>query len=102
MVPSSSADTRAKGKEGGRKPEFLQAVKPNQNKTKGKKEKKEMAIVYFFIFNFVTVYMGERYVHKSAGAHGVQKRESESLQLEVQVVVSFLTWMLGTKSGASV
>lgn len=31
-------------------------------------------------------------VHLSAGAHGVQKRNSDPLKLELQVIVSHLPW----------
>jgi len=37
------------------------------------------------------------YTHVSAGTHRGQKRASDPLALEIQVVVSFLTWGLGTK-----
>lgn len=46
-----------------------------------------------FRFNFMNVHMREGYLHKCSGAHGVQRRMSESLQLEVQVTVSFLSWV---------
>lgn len=36
-------------------------------------------------------------VHMCVGVCGVQKRESGSLELEFQVVVSHQTWMLRTK-----
>lgn len=32
-----------------------------------------------------------------AGTHGSQKRISEPLKLELQVIVNYLMWVLGTK-----
>lgn len=37
------------------------------------------------------------YAHESAGAHGVQKRTLNPLELDLQVVVSHQTCVLGTK-----
>lgn len=47
----------------------------------------------------VSVY---RYVHMSAGACKGQKKASNFLQLELWVVVSCLTWVMGTGLGSSV
>lgn len=38
-----------------------------------------------------------RYDHISAGACGVQKKLFYPLELQLKAVVSYLTWMLGTK-----
>jgi hypothetical protein len=45
--------------------------------------------LFFIIFNSVCV------VH--AGAYGSQKRESDSLKRETQMVVSCLTWVFGSE-----
>lgn len=42
-----------------------------------------------------------RYVHKNAGDHGVQKRELDPLELELQVVVSLQVGILGRELRAS-
>lgn len=36
-------------------------------------------------------------VHMSAGIHGGQKKVSDLLELELQVIVRHLTWVLGTE-----
>jgi hypothetical protein len=49
---------------------------------------------------FPNVYMyvcGWVYVHVSVGAQGAQQRASHSLELELQVVVCHLVWILGSK-----
>lgn len=38
----------------------------------------------------------------SAGDRGGQRRASNTLDLELQIFVSFLTWVVGTKDGPSV
>ena len=54
---------------------------------------------YDFIFNYVYVYLClcVGYVHMSAGTCGDQKRASGHLELELQVVLSHLTWVLGNE-----
>lgn len=39
------------------------------------------------------------YGYMSAHGHGGQKRTEDPTELELQVVVSFLTWVPGTESG---
>lgn len=41
------------------------------------------------------------YVHTSSGAYGVQKGAPDTLDLELQVVVSWLVWVLGTEPPSS-
>ena len=53
-----------------------------------------------FIFGFNLVYVFESmhgYVDVCAGPYGGPKGASESLGLELQVVVSFLAWVPGTE-----
>ena len=39
-------------------------------------------------------------IHKSAGASGAQRRNLNPLNVELQVVVSCLMWVLGTELGS--
>lgn len=79
----------SKGRKGGKKIKFLQAVKIKQN-TKGKEGKRKMATLYIFFFNFyfVNVYIGERSVRRRSGACGAQKYQSPCSRRERRLRVS--------------
>lgn len=47
--------------------------------------------IFMYVFRCVSVH------HAHAGTHVVQKKESDLLELELQVIVDHLTWVLGTK-----
>lgn len=55
-----------------------------------------------FIANLIYVYMYiSVYMHMCMGAYRGQKRALSVLDLELQVVLSPLTWLLGTELGSS-
>lgn len=54
---------------------------------------------FLISFNYFYVYICGC-VHMNASAHGVQKRTVDLHELELQVVVNFLTWVLGRKIGS--
>jgi hypothetical protein len=56
----------------------------------------------YFIFNYVYSFVsvcGDPYVN--AGASGGQRRMSDSLELELQAVVRYLMWVMGTELRSS-
>lgn len=55
--------------------------------------------IYLFYFMYVSVFP-EYIPHVYPGAQIGQKRSSEYLELELQIVISH-GWVLGTKSGSS-
>lgn len=54
--------------------------------------------LYLFLFVYVCVYID---TYTICSAHRGQKRVLQFLKLELQVVMSQLTWMLGTKLSSS-
>lgn len=54
---------------------------------------------FYFSFNYFRGYVCG-YVHVNTSAQGIQKRVVDSHELELQVVVNFLTWVLGHQIGS--
>ena len=60
-----------------------------------------MNFLFISILTSNSVYEGGgSEVHMAAGVHRGQKRVSGSLELEVQALESYSTWVLGTKLGS--